>query len=279
MSYRKAPKGPFFLEIICRFGPSEWSDSRGGKVETMITTMSKATLSLKMRKTSLCHVGPLLCRDGLALNTVRCLVPGCILTNERLLLGFEGQSTYGAVNSEGKNKLLCKNPKCANTTGSKFNQLSLVAEIQLPFHCTNKWSPSPCLFASPQNEPKSFYTQVMILYLLWRPLSFVTQPCPTQTQLSSCDQRSQRLSPTERKRDTQSFLGSAWSRQHFQAHIPSLLQNEMDDMFGFKCIFNGTASSHLSEFCGKVRAKKEERKKNILSGDWELGQARNYMPF
>lgn len=62
----------------------------------------------------------------------------------------------------------------------------------------------------------------------------------------------------------------------------SLLQNEMDDMFGFKCIFNGTASSHLSELCRKVRAKEGEGeggKKNILSGDWELGQARNYMPF
>ena len=91
-----------------------------------------------MRKTSLCHVDPVLCSDGLALNAVRCLVPGCIPTNERLLLGFGGQSTYGAVNSESKNKLLCKNPKCANTTGSKFNQLSLVAEMQLPFDYTNK---------------------------------------------------------------------------------------------------------------------------------------------
>lgn len=54
---------------------------------------------------------------------------------------FGGQSTYGTVNSESKNKLLCKNPKCANTTGSKFNQLSLVAEMQLPFDCTNKWNP------------------------------------------------------------------------------------------------------------------------------------------
>lgn len=35
-----------------------------------------------------------------------------------------------------------------------------------------------------------------------------------------------------------------------------LRQNEMDGMFGFKCIFNGTASSYLSEFCSKVRAKK-----------------------
>lgn len=81
---------------------------------------------------------PPLCSDGSALNTVRCLVPGCILTNERLLLGFGGQSTYGAVDSESKNKPLCENPKCANTTGSKFNQLSLVAEVQLPFDYTNK---------------------------------------------------------------------------------------------------------------------------------------------
>lgn len=68
----------------------------------LIAMRFEATLSLKMRKTSLCHVDPLLCGDGLALNTVRCLVPGCILTNERLLLGFGGQSTYSAVNSESK---------------------------------------------------------------------------------------------------------------------------------------------------------------------------------
>lgn len=133
-------------ESIRVFGPSE---SWGRKVETMFTTRLEVTLSLRMRKTSLCHVDPLLWSDGLALNTVRCLVPGCILTNERLLLGFGGQSTYGAVKSESKNKLLCKNPKCANTTGRKLNQLSLVAEIQLPFDYTNKWNPSPCLFLSP----------------------------------------------------------------------------------------------------------------------------------
>lgn len=52
----------------------------------------------------------------------------------------------------------------------------------------------------------------------------------------------------------------------------------MDDMFGFKCIFNGTVSSHLSEFLRKVKAK-ARGEKNILSEDWELGQARNYMPF
>lgn len=104
----------------------------------LIAMRFEATLSLKMRKTSLCHVDPLLCGDGLALNTVRCLVPGCILTNERLLLGFGGQSTYSAVNSESKKRLLCENPKCANTTGSKFNQLSVVGEIQLPFNYTNK---------------------------------------------------------------------------------------------------------------------------------------------
>lgn len=48
----------------------------------------EAMLLQKMR--SLCHVDPLLCSDGLALNTARCLVPGCILRNERLLLGFWG---------------------------------------------------------------------------------------------------------------------------------------------------------------------------------------------
>lgn len=57
-----------------------------------------------------------------------------------------------------------------------------------------------------------------------------------------------------------------------------LLQSEMDDMFDSKCIFNGT-SSYSREFCWKVRVKDGEGKKNILSGDWELGQARNYMPF
>lgn len=70
----------------------------------LIAVGFEATLSLKMRETSLCHVDPLLCGDGLALNTVRCLVPGCILTNERLLLGFRGQSTYSAVNSESLKK-------------------------------------------------------------------------------------------------------------------------------------------------------------------------------
>lgn len=39
-----------------------------------------------------------------------------------------------------------------------------------------------------------------------------------------------------------SFLGSACSRTSHTL----LLQNEMDDMFGFKCIFNRTVSSHLS---------------------------------
>lgn len=174
---RKLQRAPFFL---CRrwnygsFGPSEWSESWWSEGETTITMRLEATLPLKMRKTTLCHVDPLLCNDRLALNTVSCLVPGCILTNERLLLGFGGQSTYGAVNSESKNKLLCKNPKCANTTGSKFNQLSLVAEIQLPFDYINKWNPLSMSLSLSSNKPKSFYTQVMILYLLWRPLSFVT---------------------------------------------------------------------------------------------------------
>lgn len=70
---------------------------------------------------------------------------------------------------------------------------------------------------------------------------------------------------------TESFSGSVLSKQHFQTF---LLQSEMDDMFGFKCIFNGT-SSHFSELCWKEGVSK----KNILSGDWELGQAKNYMPF
>lgn len=156
MSHHKAPKGPF----LCRNYMSLWPLriirlTRKKSWNRDYTTRWKATLSLKMKKTSLCHVGPLLCSDGLALNTVRCLVPGCILTNERLLLGFEGQSTYGAVNSEGKNKLLCKNPKCANTTGSKFNQLSWLQKYSC-LHYTNKWSPSPCLFAAPQTSLKAF---------------------------------------------------------------------------------------------------------------------------
>lgn len=161
MSHQKARKGPPFVagdEIIHRFGPFRIIRvKRKKKVEAVITTRLEATLSLKTRKTSLCHVDPPLCCDGLALNTVRCLVPGCILTNERLLLGFGGQSTYAAVNSESKNKLLCKNPKCANTTGSKLNQLSLFAEIQLPFffYYRNKWNPSRCLFASLQTRLKA----------------------------------------------------------------------------------------------------------------------------
>lgn len=74
------------------------------------------------------------------------------------------------------------------------------------------------------------------------------------------------MSATERKRDTwRGFLSSAGSRTAFPtAHILLFLQNEMDDMFGFKCIFNGTASSHLSEFCVSKRGRGSEKKKTHL---------------
>lgn len=66
----------------------------------------------------------------------------------------------------------------------------------------------------------------------------------------------------------------------FKPHTSPLLQSEMDGMFVLKCIFNGTSSRLRSEFCRKAGEKEGEGgKKNILSGDWELGQARNYMPF
>lgn len=185
-------------------------------------------LSPKTRKTSLYRGDPVWHGDGLSPNAVHCLVPGCILTNERLLLGFGGQSTYGTVNSESKNKLLCKNPKCANTTGSKFNQLSLVAETQLPSDSTNTWNSSLLSW----KQLRSFNTQV-ILYLLRRPLICHTA-LSDKTQLSSCDRRSHRLSKGE--------LG-AQKVCSPTSHI---------HMFAFKCIFNGTASSHLCEFSRKV---------------------------
>lgn len=69
------------------------------------------------------------------------------------------------------------------------------------------------------NKPKCFYTQVTILYLLWRPFSFVTQLGPRQTDwaavirdLRSCHRQSEKR---------QSFLGSSRTRQHSQPHIPS----------------------------------------------------------
>lgn len=55
-----------------------------------------------------------------------------------------------------KTSCSARNPKCANTTRSKFNQLSLVAEVQLPFDCTNKRNHSPCFFGSPQTSVRAF---------------------------------------------------------------------------------------------------------------------------
>lgn len=180
-----------------------------------------------------------------------------------------------------KTSCSARTTKCANTTGSKFNQLSWVVGKQLPFDETQTRETLISVSVSfSSNTPKSSYTQVMIPYLLWRPLSFVTQLCPTPTQSSSCDQRSQRGCHQRRARERERE-GYKEGFLHRTSHF-LLLQSEMHVMFGFKCIFNGTASSHLSEFCRKVIAKEEERereKKNILSGDWELGQARNYMPF
>ena len=76
-------------------------------IKQAITTTFKDTLSLNMRNTSLfffvcvsfCHV---VWAEGMALNTVCCLVLGCVVTNERPLLGFGGQSTYNAVFWEWK---------------------------------------------------------------------------------------------------------------------------------------------------------------------------------
>lgn len=177
-----------------------------------------------------------------------------------------GQSTYGAVNSESKNKLLCKNLKCANTTGSKFNQVSLVAEIQLPFDYTNK----PPLHVS-SNKSKSFYTQVMILYLLWRPLSFVTRLCPTQTQLSSCDQRSQRLSPAERKEGyMESFLSSACSRQHFQPHISSSYRMKWMTCLALNVSLMGQQVPIWVSSAGRLEQRREREKKTSYQeiGNW-----------
>lgn len=124
--------------------------------ETVITTRLEATLSLKMRKTSLCHVDPPLCRDGLALNTVRCLVPGCILTNERLLLGF------GGVNPLMAQSILRVKTSCSARTrnvqipqGANLIKYLLVAEIHLLFWL-HKQDSEPPLSVSPQTSLKAF---------------------------------------------------------------------------------------------------------------------------
>lgn len=74
---------------------------------------------------------------------------------------------------------------------------------------------------------------------------------------------SEKLSPTQREGYREGFLQRT---SHFL-----LLQSEMDVMFGFKCIFNGTASSHLSKFCRKVRAKEEERERGKKTSYQEIG--------
>lgn len=72
----------------------------------------------------------------------------------------------------------------------------------------------------------------------------------------------------------------------------SLLVEKKRGKLDSECIFNRTESSGLElAYCGKVRAREGEGEKrthmrarphtraHALSGDWELGQARNYMPF
>lgn len=78
-------------------------------------------------------------------------------------------------------------------------------------------------------------------------------------RLSSCDPRSQRLSPSQWKGDTYSL-----QQKVFPTSYNLFLQNEMGDMFGFKCIFNRTASPHLSSFWRKVGAKEGEEEKNTI---------------
>lgn len=83
--------------LYVAFAPQNDQSHEKRKVETMITVRLKAMLSLRMRKTSLCHVDPLLYSDGLALNTVRCCPPGCILNSvlrvNPLLLNSENKNT------------------------------------------------------------------------------------------------------------------------------------------------------------------------------------------
>lgn len=147
------------------------------------------------------------------------------------------------VNSANKNKLLCKNLKCENTTGSKFNQLSLVAEVQLPFVCTNKRNTSPCSFSSPLTSLNAFTPR-------WR-YSICYDGHSHLSRSSVRDKLTEQLWSeisevvTDRAKEAE-FPRLIPYKAAFPTSHTLLLQNEMDDMFGFKCIFNRTASSHLS---------------------------------
>lgn len=103
-------------------GPSELLPSWRRKAETMITVSLQDWLGGIIAKdeqdkfvrsrTDSQHVDPLLCCDGLAQNTVHCLFPGYILTNERLLLGFGGQSTYGESIPRVKTNCTARSEMC-----------------------------------------------------------------------------------------------------------------------------------------------------------------------
>lgn len=132
--------------------------------------------------------------------------------------------------------------KCENTTESIFDQQSLFAQIQLPFVCTNKRSTSPLSFTSPQTCLNAF-TPRWWHSICYDGLSHLSR-CSARRRLT--EQLWSEISEVHTDRVKggciQSFLGSACSRTSHTL----LLQNEMDDMFGFKCIFNRTVSSHLS---------------------------------
>lgn len=150
-----------------------------------------------------------------------------------------------------KNKLLCKYP---NTAGSVFDQLC----VNL-LHKRDK----RVLALVPSPSPDASHEQVMML-------RYMTALQPDTHRLSSCDLRSQRLSLVEWKQETPGLKQTAFS-------TPRNLrwQNEMDDMFGLNVALIGQRVPISVSSAGRL----EEWKKNILSGDWELGQARNYMLF
>lgn len=136
---------------------------------------------------------------------------------------------------------------------------------------TNKRSPSPCLCPLLEQALKPLHPGDDTLSAMTATLIGHAALSDTNSIEQLWSEISEVVTGGEKKgRDSV-------RRQHFQNHTYCTLLLQ-DDVSGFKCIFNGKASFHLREFCRKLEAK-EGKERNILSGDWELGQERNYMPF
>ena len=115
-----------------------------------------------------------------------------------------------------KNKLLCKNPKCVNTRGA--------------YLITNHWSYS--CFLSSQTRETFFHASLPVLkqgLMLKHPgddnlpammaILICQAAWPDTNWLSSCNQRSERLSPSHEK-----GIYTACSIQHSQPYIASSLR-------------------------------------------------------